>query len=135
MSNEKMTTEQVIKALRCGDQISGRCYKECEFRENYYCELSERRVRHAAAALIELQDAEIARLTADRDEALRTANINAQLFDEAQRRERAAIEDLKENGFCKSCSGCNAPHNPNNTTWCYSWQWRGPREAGKESAE
>ena len=46
----------------------------------------------------------------------------------------AAVEDLRQNGFCGSCSGCNAPHDPNNITWCYSWQWRGPQDAGKGEA-
>ena len=49
----------------------------------------------------------------------------------AEARADAAIEDLRQNGFCGSCSGCNAPHDPNNITWCYSWEWRG-QEAGKE---
>ena len=49
----------------------------------------------------------------------------------AEARADAAIEDLRQNGFCGSCSGCNAPHYPNNITWCYSWEWRGQQEAGK----
>ena len=52
----------------------------------------------------------------------------------AEARADAAVEDLRQNGFCGSCSGCNAPHDPNNITWCYSWKWRG-QEAGKGEAE
>ena len=48
----------------------------------------------------------------------------------AEARADAAVEDLRQNGFCGSCSGCNAPHDPNNITWCYSWKWRG-QGAGK----
>ena len=44
----------------------------------------------------------------------------------AEARADAAVKDLGQNGFCGSCSGCNAPHDPNNITWCYSWEWRGP---------
>ena len=54
---------------------------------------------------------------------------------EAAEAERdAAGEDLRQNGFCGSCSGCNAPHDPNNIKWCYSWEWRGP-QAGKGEAK
>ena len=53
---------------------------------------------------------------------------------EAAEAERdAAVEELRQNGFCGSCSGCNAPHDPNNITWCYSWKWRG-QGAGKGAA-
>lgn len=63
--------------------------------------------------------------------------LQAQLT-ESQRRERAVVDELeaegealdalKNNGFCDTCTGCHAPHDPNTITWCESWQWRGPQE-------
>ena len=47
---------------------------------------------------------------------------------EAAEAERDAIKD---DGFCSSCTGCYAPHDPSKILWCKDWEWRG-QEAGKE---
>ena len=38
---------------------------------------------------------------------------------------RKQLDAIKEDGFCLSCKGCNAPINPDNIRWCTDWQWRG----------
>ena len=35
------------------------------------------------------------------------------------------LDAIKEDGFCLSCKGCNAPINPDSIRWCTAWQWRG----------
>lgn len=49
--------------------------------------------------------------------------LQAELLQKTQQ-----LSDLKDSGFCGSCTGCNAPHDPNRTTWCNDWAWRGPQE-------
>jgi len=55
-------TEKTVKALRCGSMIGGRCFAECQFRENGYCELTPDMLRINAADLIERQQSEISSL-------------------------------------------------------------------------
>lgn len=38
-----------------------------------------------------------------------------------------AIADLKDSGFCLSCKGCYAPHNPDDIRWCNDWNWCGSK--------
>ena len=70
------------------------------------------------------------------EEALK--KVEAQAFKEKAERERDAavdaIADIKENGFCGSCKGCNAPYvGQEKITFCYGWEWRGlqPQEGVK----
>ena len=50
---------------------------------------------------------------------------------EAAEAERDAIKD---DGFCSSCTGCYAPHDPSKILWCKDWEWCG-QEAGKENTD
>lgn len=34
----------------------------------------------------------------------------------------AQLAELKESGFCASCSGCNAPTDSDRVRWCTDWQ-------------
>ena len=43
----------------------------------------------------------------------------------------AKLDDLTDSGFCHSCTGCNAPHDPDKIRYCADWQWRGIESEGK----
>lgn len=34
------------------------------------------------------------------------------------------LTKLKESGFCATCTGCNAPHDPDKITWCMDWEYK-----------
>lgn len=34
------------------------------------------------------------------------------------------LTKLKENGFCATCTGCNAPHDPDKVMWCMDWEYK-----------
>ena len=66
-----------------------------------------------------------------------TAQLN-----ESQRREQAAVEDLKRFSACCQCNAnidgscCDMfDGTAENKYFCSNWQWRGPQEAGKEGSE
>ena len=111
-----MTHDEIVNALKlcAGD----RCCEGC---------IEEQSVRHwqivmrEAAGLIESLRAEV---------------------DESQRREQAAVEDLKRFSACCQCNAnidgscCDMfDGTAENKYFCSNWQWRGPQEAGKGAAE
>jgi hypothetical protein len=55
---------------------------------------------------------------------------------ESQRRERAAVEDLREGRCCRTCNvpGCSDVMISVTVHGCDKWQWRGPQE-GELNAE
>ena len=59
---------------------------------------------------------------------------SADLIDRLQKELDAAVaklDDLTDSGFCHSCTGCNAPHDPDKIRYCADWQWRGIESEGK----
>lgn len=75
--------------------------------------------------LIEMQSNVITELTARAESAERERDAAID-----------AIADIKENGFCGSCKGCNAPYvGQEKITFCYGWKWRGlqPQEGAKQN--
>ena len=69
-----------------------------------------------------------------RDAADMIESMQARLA-ESQRRERAAVEDLKISAYCRTCSKkCGlfeALSKRDNEGGCKDFEWRGPQEAGE----
>ena len=66
-------------------------------------------------------------------------SLQAQLA-ESQRREQAAVEDLKSANLCRHCglnASCGSEIRSNRRAFgvCKRWEYRGPQEAGKGEAE
>ena len=85
---------------------------------------------------------EIACCKAERElEQLRTENASLrEQLAESQRREQAAVEDLKRFSACCQCNAnidgscCDMfDGTAENKYFCSSWQWRGPQEDGNEN--
>ena len=79
---------------------------------------------------------EVGRLTAlHKREIIVTGEYAQRVIDLTARAAAAEAERdaIKDDGFCSSCTGCYAPHDPSKILWCKDWEWRG--KAGKGEAE
>ena len=115
-----MENAELIKALRCKEYFDLCKDASCKYhvngmRSGCRCEIKVK--EHAAADLIE--------------------SLQAQLS-ESQRREQAAVEDLKRFSACCQCNAnidgscCDMfDGTAENKYFCSNWQWRGPQEAGE----
>lgn len=131
------STKEIVRALRC-DGCDGAC-SECFFGfeekdsigyDTWGCRCGE--LDNAAADRLESQERAIAELKYQLE--LLSIGIPVQMKEltaraESAERERDAavisLYDLMADGVCASCSGCNAPHSPENITYCEDWEYRG----------
>ena len=111
MTNEP-TTGEIVRELR--EVVSDPMFRIHEIAKR--CRI--------AADRLESQERTIAELTARAESAERERDSAVD-----------AIADIKENGFCGSCKGCNAPYvGQEKITFCYGWEWRGlqPQEGERK---
>ena len=109
-----MTTDEIVRALRCVQE------------------------KHRNDRLLTFQT-DVSAMAMDAADLVES--LQAQLA-ASQRREKAAVEDLKRFSACCQCNAnidgscCDMfDGTAENKYFCSNWQWRGPQEAGEEATE
>ena len=115
--NEPTVNDLLKELTRCGYYLINGC-DGCRYNSVGTTQACNMKVMHQAANLSEQLTQKVEYLEND----LMNSEMNLTIETE---RADAAIADLKENGFCNSCTGCNSPHvDPTKITYCYDWAWR-----------